>query len=140
MLILIIPTLHIFRYFLSELLMDALFTGHDVVPLLVLYFLIMALNKETGWHLKTLLSTISCLRLLRGHQFLIGLRQCCLGRIGILLSLNLLRLSWLRLSWLSWLSRRLLALILLFTALLFFTGLIRLLHILGGDASLQSLI
>lgn len=137
MLILIIPTLHIFRFFLSELLMDALFTGHDVVPLLVLYFLIMALNKETGWHLKTLLSTISCLRLLRGHQFLIGLRQCCLGRIGILLSLNLLRLRWLRLIWLS---RRLLALILLFTALLFFTGLIRLLHILGGDASLLSLI
>jgi hypothetical protein len=129
MLILIISRFDIHGQLLSELLMDALFTGHQVFPLLVLYFLIMALNKEPSWHLEILLSTISCLCFLRGLQFLIGLRQSWLGsgRIGILLSLSLL-------------SLRLLALFLLFTALLFFTGLISLLHILGGGAGLQSLI
>lgn len=117
MLILIIPRLHILRFLLSEFFVDALFAGHNVVPLLVLYFLIMALNKESSGHLETLLSTISCFSLEGRLQFLICLRQCWLWSRGVLMG-------------------RLLALFLLCTAL-FFTGLLCLLHSLGGDASLR---
>jgi len=116
MLILIIPRLHILRFLLSELFVDALFAGHYVVPLLVLYFLIMALNKESSGHLETLLSTISCFSLEGRLQFLICLRQCWRWSRGVL--------------------GRWLALFLLCTAL-FFTGLLCLLHSLGGDASLR---
>jgi|MDSY01.1.fsa_nt_gb hypothetical protein len=122
MLILIIPRLHILRFLLGKLFVDALFAGHYVVPLLVLYFLIMALNKESSGHLETLLSTISCFSLECRLHFLICLRQYWLWSLRIVL-----------------MGLRLLALFLLFTALLFFAGLICLLHILGGDASLQSL-
>jgi hypothetical protein len=113
-LILIVSISYFLSFNLSELLVNTLFTFHDVVPLFGHYHLMVALDKHTSWHAKTLLSTISCLSLLCGLQFLIGLRQLDLGRIGILLSLSL------------W-SLYLLALILLFTALLFFTGLISLL-------------